>query len=82
MANLPFSRDDLNISFKGFKIESPQIFNMRILIMSKAWILFGLRFLMTFAIPSLVNEMVHRKLLVLLKESVGSLPVFSTSCIV
>ena len=63
---------------KGFKTESPEIFNMRILIMSKSWALFGLRFLMIFAISSLVNEIVERKLFVLLKESVESLLVFST----
>ena len=78
MGNFPFSRHDLNISSKGFKIDSPQFFIMRILIMSKSWALFGLRFLMIFAISSLVNEIVERKLFVLLKESVESLLVFST----
>ena len=48
MGNFPFSRHDLKISSEGFKIESPQIFNMRILIISKPWALFGLRFLMIF----------------------------------
>ena len=37
---------DLKISSKGFKIDSPQIFNMRVLIMSRPWDLFGLRLLM------------------------------------
>ena len=46
--------------------------------MSKPWALFGLRFLMIFAISSLVNEIVERRLFVLLKESIGSLLVFST----
>ena len=78
MGNFPLSMHDLNISSKGFKIESPQIFNLRILIMSKPWALFGLRFLMIFAISSLVNEIVERRLFVLLKESIGSLLVFST----
>ena len=78
MGNFSFSRHDLNINYKGFKIESPQIFNMRILIMSKPWALFGLKFLMIFAI-SLVNEIAERRLFVILKESVGSLLVFSTS---
>ena len=79
MRNLPLSMHDLNISSKGFKIESLQIFNMQILIMSKPWALFGLRFLMIFAISSLVNEIVERRLFVLLKESVVSLLVFLTS---
>ena len=74
--NFPFSRHDLDISSKGFKIE--QIFNMRILIISKPWVLFGLRFLMIFAISSLVNEIVERRLFVLFKEFVGGLLVFST----
>ena len=52
---------------------------MRILIMSKPWALFGLRFLMIFAISSLVNEIVERRLIVFLKELVGELLVFSTS---
>ena len=79
MGNFPFSRRDLKISSKGFKIEPRQIFNMRILIMSKPWALFGLRVLMIFAISSLVNEIVERRLFVLLKKLVGSLLVFSTS---
>ena len=60
MGIFPFSRHDLKISSKVFKIESPKIFNMRILIMSKPWVLFGLRFLMIFAISPLVNEIVKR----------------------
>ena len=36
MENFPLSMRDLNISSKDFKIETPQTFNMRILIMSKA----------------------------------------------
>ena len=79
MGNFPLSMHDLKISSKGFKIESPQIFNMRILIMSKPWALFGLKFLVIFAISSLVNETVERRLFVLLKELVGSLLEFSTS---
>ena len=78
MGNFPFSRHDLNISCKGFKIESPQIFIMQKLIMSKPWALLGLRFLMIFAISSLVNGIVER-LFVLLKELVGSLLVFLTT---
>ena len=54
-------------------MESPQVFYMRILIMSKPWALFRLRFLMIFAISSLVNKIVERRLFVLLKELVGSL---------
>ena len=73
MGNLPLSRHDLNVSPKGFKIESPQIFNMQILIMIK---IFGLRFLMIFAVSSLANEIVEM-FFVLLKESVGSLIVFN-----
>ena len=79
MRNFPLSMPDLKISSKVFKIESPQIFNMRILIMSKPWALFGLRFLMILAKSSLVNEIAERRLYVLLKESIGSLLVFSTS---
>ena len=73
MGNLPFSRDNLNINSKGFKIDSPQMFIMRILIISKSSALFGLKFLMIFAISSLVNEKVERRLFVLLKELVRSL---------
>ena len=69
---------DLKVSSKGFKFESSQIFNMRILIMLKPWGLFGLRFLMILAISAL-NEIVERRLFVLLKESIESLLVFSTS---
>ena len=47
--------------------------------MPKPWALFGLRFLMIFAISSLVNEIVEKRLFILLKESVGSLLLFSTS---
>ena len=79
MENFPLSMQDLNVNSKGFKIESPQVFNMQILIMSKPWALFGIRLLMIFAISSLVNERVERRLFVLLKESVGVLLVFSTS---
>ena len=69
---------DIKISSKGFKIESMQIFNMRILIMSKPWALFGLRFLMISEMSSLI-KIIERSLFVLLKESIGSLLVFSTS---
>ena len=79
MGNFPLSMHDLKISSKGFKIESPQIFNMRILIMSKPWALFGLRFLMILAMLFSVNETVERMLFILLKESIGSLLIFSTS---
>ena len=79
MGNFPFSRHDLNISSKGFKIKSPQIFIMRMLIMSKPWALFGLRFLIVFAISSSVNETVERRLFVLLEELAGGLLEFSTS---
>ena len=79
MGKFLFSRHDFRINSKGFKIESPQIFNMRIQIMAKPWVLFRLRFLMIFSISSLVNVIVERRLFVLLKESVGSLLVFSTS---
>ena len=40
--------------------------------MSKPWALFGLRFLMIFAISSLLNKIVERRLFVLLKELVRS----------
>ena len=40
--------------------------------MPKPWVLFGLRFLMIFAISSLLNEIVERSLFVLLKELVRS----------
>ena len=69
MGNFPLSMHDLKISPKGFKTESPIIFNMRILIMLKPWALFRLRFLMILAIPSLVNETVERSIFALLKES-------------
>ena len=77
--NFALSMHDLKLISKGFKMESPQIFNMRILIMWKPWVLSGLRFLMTLEISSLVNEIVERRLFVLLKESIGSLLIFSTS---
>ena len=47
--------------------------------MPKPWALFGLRFLRIFAILSLVNEIVERRLFVLLKELVGRLLIFLTS---
>ena len=52
---------------------------MQILIMSKPWSLFGLRFLMILAKSFLVKEIVEVRLFVLLKESVGSLLVFPAS---
>ena len=79
MGDFPFSMHDLNISSEVFKIESLQIFNMQILIMSKPWSLFGLRFLMILAKSFLVKEIVDVRLFVLLKESVGSLLVFPAS---
>ena len=79
MGTFPFSMHDLNISSNGFQIESPQIFSIRIMFMSKPWALFGLRFVMIFAVSSLAKEIIESRLFVLLKESVGSLLVFSTS---
>ena len=73
MGNFPLSIHDLKISSKWFKIEPPQIFNIRILIMSKPWALFGLRFLMILAMSPLVNEIVERRLFVLLEESIRNL---------
>ena len=58
MGNFPFPMHDLNISSKGFKIQLPQFFNMQILIMSKSWALFELRYLMIFTMLSLLNEIV------------------------
>ena len=52
---------------------------MGILVTSNLWDSFGLRFLMILAISSLVNEIVERSLFALLKESIGSLLVFTTS---
>ena len=69
----------LHENSEGFIIEPPQIFSMRILIMSKPWALFGLKFLMIFAISSLVNKTVERRLLALLRESVRRLLLLSTS---
>ena len=69
----------LNISSKGYTIEFIANFSLRILIMSLPWDLFGLRFLMVFAISSLVNEIAERRLFVLLNNSIGSLLIFSTS---
>ena len=60
MGNFPLPMPDLNISSTGFKIESPKIFKIRILIMSKAWTLFRLRLLMIFAISSVLNEIVEK----------------------
>ena len=79
MEKFPHLIQDLKTSSKDFKIESPQNFNMGILVTSKLWDSFGLRFLMILAISSLVNEIVERSLFALLKESIGSLLVFSTS---
>ena len=78
MGDFPFSMHDLNISSKVF-LESLEIFNMQILIMSKPWSLFGLRFLMILAKSFLVKEIVEVRLFVLLKESVRSLLVFPAS---
>ena len=69
----------LNISSKGYTIEFIANFSLRILIMSSPWDLFGLRFLMVFAISSLVNETVERRLFVLLNNSVESLLILSIS---
>ena len=44
MGNFLLSMHDLKISSKGLQIESQQILNMRILVVSKLWALFGLRF--------------------------------------
>ena len=79
MEKFPHLIQDMKTSSKDFKIESRQKFNMGILVKSKLRDSFGLRFLMILAISSLVNEIVERSLFVLLKESIGSLLVFSTS---
>ena len=76
--NARFCSEGYSLSSKGFKIEAPQIFNVLLLIMSKPWASFALKFLTIFAISSLLNEIVER-LFVLLKESGESLLVFSTS---
>ena len=78
MGSFPLSMHDLNISSKGFTIYSPQIFNIRILIISWLCTSFGSRFFMIFKMPSLVKEIVERLLFVLLRESVGILLVLST----
>ena len=79
MEKFPHLIQDMKTSSKDFKIESPQKFNVGILVKSKLRDSFGLRFLIILAISSLVNEIVERSLFVLLKESIGSLLVFSTS---
>ena len=44
LAFFPLSMHDSNISSQGFRIDSPQIFNIQILIISWTWASFGLRF--------------------------------------
>ena len=65
---------DLDTSSKGFRIDSPQIFTIRIMIISCLRALFGSRFFMIFAVSSSVKEMLERQLFVFfLREPVGSL---------
>ena len=59
---------DLDTSSKGFRIDSPQIFTIRIMIISCLRALFGSRFFMIFAVSSFVKEMLERQLFVFFFE--------------
>ena len=61
--NVPISRQDLKISSKGGKIDSPHNFSIRILIMSCPWALFGSRFFIILAISLQVTG-IHQSVLV------------------
>ena len=50
LGNLPLSKQDWKINFKGLQIKSSQIFTILILITSWPWALFGSRFLIIFRI--------------------------------
>lgn len=71
--NFSVSMHDLDISSVDFKIDSPQILSMRILIMSWSYPLLGSRFLIVLALLSLVNEIVEGRIFILFKLLIGSL---------
>ena len=71
--NIPFARQSLNISSKGLHNESPHIFNIRMLILSWLWGLFGLRFWMIFNMSLFINFTVDKRLSVSKWSRVGSL---------
>ena len=71
--NIPFARQSLNISSKGLHSESPHIFNIRMLILSWPWALFGLRFWMIFNMSLLTNFTVDKRLSVRKWSRGGSL---------
>ena len=54
--NLPLHKHILKINLKGLQIESPHIFNIRILTLSYPLILFGSSLLVVWRMPSFVKE--------------------------
>ena len=74
--NMPCSKQALKISPDDLFIESPQIFNMRILIMSQSWALLGSKLLIILPISLSVNVMFDKDLSVKSSKSVGSTLLF------
>ena len=60
--NVALSRQDFKRSSKGCKIEFPQTFSIRILILPCPWALFGSRFYIILAISALVTGTDERAL--------------------
>ena len=71
--NIPFARESLNVSSKGLPNESPRIFNIRKLILSWSWALFGLRSWIIFNMSLFTNFTVGKRLSVRKWSHGGSL---------
>ena len=72
LGNLPLSKQDWKINFKGLQIESSQIFTILILIISWPWALFRSRFLVIFRISLFEKSIVVSESHVFLESVVGS----------
>ena len=71
--NFPFSKHDRKVMPSGLQIDSSQIFNIQILIISWPWALFGLRYLIIFKISYVENSTDEIGLHVFLVRTEGSL---------
>ena len=74
--NMSCSKQALKISPDDLFTESPQICNMRILIMSRSWALLGSKLLIILPISLSVNVMFDKDLSVKSSKSVGSTLLF------
>ena len=71
--NIPFVKQSLNMSSKGLHNESSHSFNIRMLILSWPWALFGLRFWIIFNMSLFTNFTIDKRLSVKKWSRGGSL---------